>query len=61
MRCQNVDNPVRRKGCDAEHNEERNEVGTLCADLRGPKFKPGLEGRKGEQSRAESSGDEVAK
>ena len=61
MGCEDIDNPVRGEGCDAENNEERNEVGALCADLRRPKLKPGLEGRKGEQSRAESSGDEVAK
>ena len=61
MRCQDVNHPVRGKRSDAENNEERNEVGALCADLRRPKLKPGLERRKGEQSRAESSGNEVAK
>lgn len=61
MRCEDVDNPVRGKGCNAEDNEERYEVGALGADLRRPKLKPGLEGGKGEESGAEGSGDEVAK
>lgn len=61
MRCEDIDNPMRGQGCDAEDNEKGDEVGALRADLCRPKLQPGLEGGKGEECRAESSGNEIAK
>ena len=61
VRCEDIDDPMRGQGRDTKDDEEGDEVGTLRADLGGPKLEPGLEGRKGEECRAESSGNEVAK
>ena len=58
--CEDVDNPMRGEGRDTKDNEKGDEVGTLRANLCGPKLEPGLEGGNGKECRAKSSGDEVA-
>lgn len=60
MRCEDVDDPMRGQRRDTEDDEKGDEVGTLRTDLCRPKLEPGLEGGKGEECRAKSSGDEVA-
>eukprot|EP00914_Ancora_sagittata_P030298 GHVO01060476.1.p3 GENE.GHVO01060476.1~~GHVO01060476.1.p3 ORF type:complete len:125 (-),score=23.57 GHVO01060476.1:332-706(-) len=54
-----VHNPVGRKGCDAENNQERNDVCTLCMNLVGPSVKTGLEFGKGKKCGTESCRDEI--
>ncbi|SRR6266478_4825405 len=58
--CKDIDDPMRGQGRDTKDDEKGDEVGTLRTDLCRPKLEPGLEGGKGEERRAKSSGDKVA-
>ena len=60
VRCEDVDDPMRRERRNTKDDKKGDEVGALRTDLCRPKLEPGLEGGKGEECGAKSCGDEVA-
>lgn len=60
MGTDDVDDPVRGKGCDAEDDEEGKDVVSLLAELLGPLVKTVFPLWNGEERGAKGSADEVA-